>query len=546
MIQKTENETQKETASKPSGKVARIAKWSPQPFTGEAPHYTAHAHTPIGKAWDRCPYTQQALRERIELEIKACDDKVWFDHQLDLWRILKAAVKVELGAHPVVSGGSMHLYQRNLGVWVEAHKSSRWLLYRLLDGLEVDGGAIKMNTRNLTALDTFAMHDRQVETEAENGDHFATESPGAILLTRAERGVRPIDAEKALMLHQPQRDGTVKVVHPQASDRKRTLHWSQREPLDSVVFEEESMPAVPEWTDYLEGLLGQTEERDLLIENLEMFLGACLCGIATDYDKVFVLEGSGNNGKSGLIDVIRKLLFDPSQVACSGPQNWADKFGSRDLEGKLINLVSELDDRSMMSSTMLKAVVTGDLIRAEIKNGASYSFSFRGGNLWSTNGLPEMRDQSYGFKRRFEILPLTQDFSKNGKSRQMSEIFAELAPRKYAIVQRLIWRAAQLKKQKRYNKTAHTTKRLEEWSSESSPISAFVAQCLEVKSHFTTKQTDIYEEFEAFAVKNSLSAKEVPSRIRFYRELAAAGVPKVPKKGATDHFDCIVKKRMDW
>lgn len=137
---------------------------------------------------------------------------------------------------------------------------------------------------------------------------------------------------------------------------------------------------------------------------LQEFVGACLFGRATSYEKVLILLGPGGNGKSQFLDIARSI-FPKGSLAALPPQKWGDKFSIEQLAGKLANFVDEIPEREITSQAVFKGIVSGQPTVAERKYRENVDFRPVAGHLWSTNNLFSTTDTSDGFFRRFLVVP---------------------------------------------------------------------------------------------------------------------------------------------
>jgi putative DNA primase/helicase len=148
---------------------------------------------------------------------------------------------------------------------------------------------------------------------------------------------------------------------------------------------------------------------------LSEFLGACLVGDATKYQRCLVLWGrEGGNGKSQFLDVCRSL-FPEDAVASLAPQNWGEKFSRHMLVGKMANFVDEVPARDISSSDTFKAVVDGQSIKSERKNRDPYSAKMTAGHIFNMNKLPASSDVTPAFFRRFLVCPFECDMLNSEK-----------------------------------------------------------------------------------------------------------------------------------
>ena len=521
-----QNETPKPRRRRTPADIAAHPRWCPDSWTGERPALR-------GKPWDRCPHTREAMRTWLAEYIEQRESPVKAEHEPHLWGAIDALWRHFNGAPPVTTEGALWLYERNLGRWSKATESIRWLLYSLLDELPTGDGEkqIFIGTKQLRKLDAWVLNNRDLEPDNDSGDYFENEIPGIILLTQLDAEQDRIDGDKCLMLHQPQRDGTVKARRPFPEARKRHLHWRNDGTLDDMVSDTATKPHVPAWDSYLDSLLDGDPYAEQHKQILEEFLGSCLVGIATDYQRVLVLEGSGHNGKSLFLDIVRKLLFKRDQIATSSPEHWGNRFGITDIEGKLVNLVGELGTDAMVASAALKSVVAGDPQRGEIKHGAAYVFCPKTGHILSCNSLPTMTDSSFGFKRRWLPVPFVRDFSRGTAARDAVDIYNELAEVSAEIVQRLVWSAAELMHRGQHTNTPKMQERMVEWSEESDPIAAFVESCLEPEGPVAkwTPQAHIWNAYKDYCA--DANARPTTNQ-KFYSALEKTqGIKRTGRQG---------------
>lgn len=170
------------------------------------------------------------------------------------------------------------------------------------------------------------------------------------------------------------------------------------------------------------------EEAERAIDLLQEFAGASLLGQAVKHAVCLVLSGSGNDGKSRVLSVLRSL-FPPDAVCSVSPNLWGRGFLLAELAGKRLNVVSELPGGEMQDSERFKQVVAGDPVTAERKHRDPFTLESEAGNIFACNDLPGTRDQSRGFWRRFAVIPCTRSFEASEEVKDIDKIViaAELA-----------------------------------------------------------------------------------------------------------------------
>lgn len=153
-----------------------------------------------------------------------------------------------------------------------------------------------------------------------------------------------------------------------------------------------------------EGDLDAPEKKKVILE----MLGYSLVN-HTEYESFVMLVGTGANGKSVLLDVIRKLL-GPENVSAVQPSQFSNKFQRAHLHLKLANLVTEIPEGHVIADAELKSIVSGELTTVEHKNKDPFDFKPFATCWFGTNHMPHTRDFSEGLLRRAIIIPFNKQF----------------------------------------------------------------------------------------------------------------------------------------
>lgn len=166
-------------------------------------------------------------------------------------------------------------------------------------------------------------------------------------------------------------------------------------------------PRPARWLRFLEEVYAGEADLKARVAVVQEFLGACLLGVATTYQKSLVLLGeTGANGKSVLLRVASSL-FPSSAVGAIAPHHLAgnsSEYYRAMLLRIRLNVVSELPEHELMDTSVLKAAIAGDeLIAREIRE-APYRGRPRAGWIIAANALPPVRDTSGGYWRRQLVL----------------------------------------------------------------------------------------------------------------------------------------------
>jgi P4 family phage/plasmid primase-like protien len=120
--------------------------------------------------------------------------------------------------------------------------------------------------------------------------------------------------------------------------------------------------------------------------------------------RMFLLTGSGGNGKGVYLNVVRALLGHDNMSAVPIQEFSDSQFATAELYGKLANVCGDVDARYIENTARLKELCGDDLMKGERKFGQPFYFRFWGKAIFSANEIPASSDASIGFTRRFEVI----------------------------------------------------------------------------------------------------------------------------------------------
>jgi putative DNA primase/helicase len=157
------------------------------------------------------------------------------------------------------------------------------------------------------------------------------------------------------------------------------------------------------------------DEGEYMINYIHQVMGYCLTG-RTDYHAFHVLWGSGANGKSVFLSVLRGLMGEYAKqapVSAFIEQRWGDPngFAMATLKGaRLVTLAEAGGAGGSLSTETIKQVTGGDTIRCRHLRKDFFEFTPRFKIFMACNSKPKVRDDSQGVWRRLRLLPFTQTF----------------------------------------------------------------------------------------------------------------------------------------
>jgi len=214
------------------------------------------------------------------------------------------------------------------------------------------------------------------------------------------------------------RDGTVELgsCKDKIIVKNGTLDIKTGEFSESFCADEYHITALPvtydpkatcsDFRKFLEDVLASKDD----ILAIEEFLGYMLYKTNT-YEIVVLLNGSGSNGKTVLLDVV-KLFLGHENITSIPPQQFEkSNFATAQLQGKLANVCADIPSQMLRYTGLLKMITSTDLIYAEHKNRDPFTFENYAKLIFSCNTVPASYDDSDAFYRRWKIIDLPNTFT---------------------------------------------------------------------------------------------------------------------------------------
>lgn len=184
------------------------------------------------------------------------------------------------------------------------------------------------------------------------------------------------------------------------------------------------------WLKFLSGVFfrGHSEqaikETQEIIECMQMALGLSLTG-DTREQVMFLLYGSGSNGKSTLMELLAHIMgdycqtIDSEMLMAKASQNTSVQFSLAELPGCRLLITKETNEGDKLAEGTVKAMTGSDQINAQKKYGRPFQFmpQFK---LWMmTNNLPVIRGTDKGIWRRIFLVPFEHSFDEKEKDLDM-------------------------------------------------------------------------------------------------------------------------------
>ena len=128
------------------------------------------------------------------------------------------------------------------------------------------------------------------------------------------------------------------------------------------------------------------------------------------FHKAILMLGSGGNGKSVALHVLKSLCGAENVAAVRLQEFSENRFSAACLNNRLANICGDIDRRAMIRTDVFKSLTGGDSIHAERKFGHPFTFQPFALHIFSANEAPGSGDLSEAWFRRWITLPFPNSF----------------------------------------------------------------------------------------------------------------------------------------
>ena len=240
---------------------------------------------------------------------------------------------------------------------------------------------------------------------------------------------------------------------------------------------------------------------------LEEMVGYCMFR-RNELGKAFILTGSGSNGKSTFLNMVKTML-GRKNLSVLDLKKLNDRFSTIMLFGKLANIGDDISDEFVTDSAEFKKIVTGETIDAEQKGQPKFDFEPYVKLIFSANNIPRMgrgRD-SNAILRRLVIVPFEAKFDKSnpnfkpfiGDTLKGQESMEYLIKLGLEGLKRVLTNRA-------FTSSEKVQEQLDEYEEQNNPILGFFKECENEDILIENQATsDVYKSYTEYCLSNSLT-----------------------------------------
>jgi len=161
----------------------------------------------------------------------------------------------------------------------------------------------------------------------------------------------------------------------------------------------------PKIDQFFDDVLRCSEDKQVMYE----MLGRCLYK-ENFIEKAFMFNGSGRNGKSKTLILLKIFLGVENTCSVPLPRLLPNSFSVCELFGKLANIAGDLDEITIKDTGTIKSLTGRDLIGATRKFLSEIYFINYSQQIFACNTLPKVYDTSLGFWSRWVLLDFPYTF----------------------------------------------------------------------------------------------------------------------------------------
>lgn len=257
---------------------------------------------------------------------------------------------------------------------------------------------------------------------------------------------------------------------------------------------------------------------------LEECIGYCFYRRA-ELSKFFILTGEKNNGKSTFLEMVKTLLGEDN-VSALDLEDMNERFAVASMFGKLANIGDDISDEFLHGRgvSMLKKVVSGNMVKAEFKGQDAFFFNPYVKLLFSANDIPRTKDKTGAVLRRMVIIPFNARFTKDDPDYDPYIVYKLKSEEAMEyLVQIGLDGLFDVISNNGFTDSEKVDKAIEEYNEENNPILLFIKDA-EIVGRFTK---DCYKEYQSFCIENGYVCSTFSMFTRQIKQKLGVTVKKV-------------------
>ena len=214
------------------------------------------------------------------------------------------------------------------------------------------------------------------------------------------------------------------------------------------------------------------------------------------FNKAVLLTGAGSNGKTTFLNLLLKILGKNNVGAVSLKRIVdGDKFASIELYHKLANISSELFQFRVTNTDLFKKLTGEDYVEGQKKFKDPIYFVNYAKLINATNELPIVKDQTYGFWRRWIVIEFPHQFEHDPTFFDRTFTNDEVE----GVITVSLLAFARVMQQRKFDFEDSSADIKEKWERASDSVYAFVKDLIESdRAEYDPKNGDLFTPVKEF------------------------------------------------
>lgn len=256
-----------------------------------------------------------------------------------------------------------------------------------------------------------------------------------------------------------------------------------------------------------------TQDRPELIDIILEFAGYSLSGDECWEQKAIVLLGEGQNGKSKLVSVIKALAGEGASTS----QTFVDleKDTNRAaLDGSLFNIAEETPSRSLMDSSLFKALIGGAEVSVKKLYQQPYEIKNRAKFWMLCNEMPRTSDKAHALLRRLCIVPFDARFEGTSDDKRIEK---KLMPELPGILNLVMRSYKNMLAREGLPESDIAKLKLEEYREDNDNVFRWFKECIEdlgPMDEYCIRSSELYDSYKKFTEDQGEKWATAPSFVR--------------------------------
>jgi putative DNA primase/helicase len=214
------------------------------------------------------------------------------------------------------------------------------------------------------------------------------------------------------------------------------------------------------------------------------------------FNKAVLLTGAGSNGKTTFLNLLLKILGKNNVSAVSLKRIVeVDKFASIELYHRLANISSELFQFRVTNTDLFKKLTGEDYVEGQKKFKDPIYFVNYAKLINATNELPIVKDQTYGFWRRWIVIEFPHQFEHDPTFFDRTFTNEEIV----GVITVSLLAFARVMQQRKFDFEDTSADIKEKWERASDSVYAFVKDLIESgRAEYDPKNGDLFTPVKEF------------------------------------------------